>query len=90
MILLTLSEVLESIRAVAESLGYWGVFGIVLYVVLLALWILHTMHEGWLEDHPERRDEQEQLDRNARFFHCNSCSFFASWYLSIFSFALLS
>ena len=69
MILLTLSDVLEALRAVAESLGFWGVFGIVLYVVLLLLWILHTMHEGWLEDHPEDRDGQEQLERNARFFH---------------------
>ncbi len=69
MVLLSLSEVLEAFRAAAESLGFWGVFAVVLYVVLLAVWILRKMREGWMEDHPEYRDEQEQLERNARFFH---------------------
>ena len=69
MVLLTLLDVLEAFRTVAESLGFWGVFAIVLYVVLLVAWVLRKMHEGWLEDHPEYRGEQEQLERNARFFH---------------------
>lgn len=69
MVLLTLLDILEAFRTVAESLGFWGTFGIVFYVVLLAVWILRKIHEGWMEDHPEYRGEQEQLERNARFFH---------------------
>lgn len=69
MALLSLSGVLEAFSAVAESLGFWGVSAIVAFAVLLAAFILSKMHEGWMEDHPEHRDEQEQLDRNARFFH---------------------
>ena len=68
MVLLTLFGVLEAFQAVAESLGFWGVFAIVFYVVLLTAWILRKMHEGWMEDHPEHCDDQEQLERNARFF----------------------